>query len=535
VALASTLGVYERDTGVVKAGNVAVRGGQVVLTGANVIGTLSGSASGSLFSVVNQGGLRIGAVDGMDGVTAPNASLQVISGGLLMLDAGLAGGADATLDAAGIAGGGLLQAGTLALKSSAGIGTTTTPLNTRTGTLTASSQGTGGLPINIANTGPLLLRRAVQDGEGNAGAIAIDSVGGMTVPVFNVKNGDGEVRTNSGDISLTTHSPLTIDGRVATTSGNVRLLADNGGAVTISSSARVMSVSGNVSVKGGSTQIAADSISVSSPDKLQVSTTGTDTGTPPPDTPPPTPTLDACLANRTAAGCGPVLAAALQACVAQPSGPRCGEILPTYETCSARPTTAGCAPIIKEHDAITACMADPKAPGCSTTLPVYDVCKTAPTTYGCSAVIKEHDAVTACMADPKAPGCSATLPVYDVCKTAPMTYGCSAVIKEHDAVTACIANPKAPGCAQTLPPLASAARTPASTAARRCWRAPSSILRGPSGRRRLPGQRAAEAAVCKLTPSPKAARRCWRWASRPASPIRTTRAAAACCRPCRNA
>ncbi|MFL6633126.1 MAG: filamentous hemagglutinin N-terminal domain-containing protein, partial [Massilia sp.] len=58
VALASTLGVYERDTGVVKAGNVAVRGGQVVLTGANVIGTLSGSASGSLFSVVNQGGLR---------------------------------------------------------------------------------------------------------------------------------------------------------------------------------------------------------------------------------------------------------------------------------------------------------------------------------------------------------------------------------------------------------------------------------------------------------------------------------------------
>jgi filamentous hemagglutinin family protein len=454
VALASTLGVYERDAGVVKAGNVAVRGGQVVLTGANVIGTLSGSASGNQFSVVNQGGLRIGAVDGMDGITAPSASLQFTSGGLLMLDAGIAGGADATLDAAGIAGNGLLQAGTLTLKSSAGIGTTTTPLNTRTGTLTASNQGTGGLPINITNTGPLLLRRAVQDGDGNAGAIAIDSVGGMTVPAFDVTDGAGEVRTNSGDISLTTHSPLTIDGRVATTSGNVRLLADNGGAVTISSSARVMSVSGNVSVKGGSTQIAADSISVSSPDKLQVSTTGTDTGTPPPDTPPPatTPTLDACLANRTAAGCGPVLAAALQACVAQPSGPRCGEILPTYETCSAQPTTAGCAPIIKEHDAITACMADPKAPGCSATLPVYDVCKTAPSTYGCSVVVKEHDAVTACIADPKAPGCSTTLPPLDQCRADGGAYGCAAVLARAR-FDACLANPSGAGCGDVLPKL----------------------------------------------------------------------------------
>ena len=449
VALASNLGIYERDTGIVKAGNVALRGGQVVLTGVNVIGTLSGSASGNLFHVVNQGGLRIGTVDGMSGIAAPNASVQLVSGGLLMLDAGIAGGADATLDAAGIAGSGLLQAGTLALKSSAGIGTTTTPLNTRTGTLTASNQGTGSLPINIANNGPLVLRRAVQDGDGNGGAIVIDSVGGMTVPVFDVTDGAGEVRTNSGDISLTTHSPLTIDGRVATTSGNVRLLADNGGAVTISSSARVMSVSGNVSVTGGSTQIAANSISVSSPDKLQVNTGGTDTGTPPPAT---TPTLDACLANRTTAGCGPVLAAAVQACTANPSGPRCGEILPTYETCSAQPTAPGCAPIIKEHDAITACMADPKAPGCATTLPVYDVCKTTPSTYGCSVVIKEHDAVTACIADPKAPGCTTTLPPLDQCRADGSAYGCAAVLARAR-FDACLANPSGAGCGDILPKL----------------------------------------------------------------------------------
>lgn len=449
LALMSTLGIYERDTGIVKAGDVALRGGQVVFTGANEIGTLAGSASGNLFHVVNQGGLRIGTVDGMSGITAPNASLQFVSGGLLMLDAGIAGGADATLDAAGIAGSGLLQAGTLNLTSRAGIGTTTTPLKTRTGTLTASNQGTGGLPINIANTGPLVLRRAVQDGEGNGGAIVIDSVGGMTVPAFDVDNGAGEVRTNSGDIGLTTHSPLTIRGRVATTSGNVRLLADNGGAVTISSGAHVMSVSGNVSVTGGSTQIASDSITVSSPDKLQVSTGGTDTGTPPPPTPP---TLDACLANRTTAGCGPVLAAAVQACTANPSAPRCGEVMPTYETCSAQPTAPGCAPIIKEHDAITACMADPKAPGCATTLPVYDVCKTAPTTYGCAAVIKEHDAVAACIADPKAPGCVTTLPPLDQCRADGSVYGCVAVLARAR-FDACLANPSGAGCGDILPKL----------------------------------------------------------------------------------
>lgn len=451
LALASNLGIYERDTGIVRAGNVALRGGQVVFTGANVIGTLSGSASGNLFHVVNQGGLRIGTVDGMSGVTAPNASVQFVTGGLLTLDAGIAGGADATLDAVGIAGSGVVQAGTLALKSSAGIGTTTTPLNTRTGTLTASNQGTGSLPINIANNGPLLLRRAVQDGEGNGGAIVIDSVGGMTVPAFDVTDGAGEVRTNSGDISLTTHSPLTIHGRVATTSGNVRLLADNGGAVTISSSARVMSVSGNVSVTGGSTEIAADSISVSSPDKLQVNTNGTGTPTPNPS-PNPTPTLDACLANRTTAGCGPVLAAAVQACTANPSGPRCGEVLPTYETCSAQPTAPGCGPIIKEHDAITACMADPKAPGCATTLPVYDVCRTAPSTYGCSVVIKEHDAITACIADPKAPGCATTLPPLDQCRADGSAYGCAAVLARAR-FDACLANPSGAGCGDILPKL----------------------------------------------------------------------------------
>jgi len=445
LALTSTAGIYEQNSGTVRAGNVALRGGQVILTGANEIGTLSGSASGDPFHVVNRGALRIGTVDGMSGIAAPNASVQVITGGLLTLDAGITG-AGATLDAAGIAGSGLLQAGTLTLKSSAGIGTTTTPLKTRTGMLMASNQGTGSLPINIANTGPLMLRRAVQDGDGNGGAIAIDSVGGMTVPAFDVTNGAGEVRTNSGDISLTTHSPLTIDGRVATTSGNVRLFADNGGVLKISDSANVMSVTGNVTITAGTTEIAPNRVTGAHVDII-----ATNDGTTTP-TPTPTPTLDACLADRTAAGCAPVLAAALQACTANPSAPHCGEIMPTYETCSAQPTAPGCGPIIKEHDAITACMADPKAPGCTTTLPVYDVCKTAPATYGCAVVIKEHDAISACIADPKAPGCTATLPPLDQCRADGSAYGCAAVLARAR-FDACLANPSGAGCGDILPKL----------------------------------------------------------------------------------
>jgi hypothetical protein len=469
VALASTQSIDESGDGKVGAGALALRGGTVVLMGANTIGTLAGTTNGNLFMVATQDRLHIGSVDSLAGVAAPNANVQLFSDGALALDADVTAGATATLDAAGIAGTGLLQAGTVTLASRAGIGTFAHPLRTRADALIAYNQGTGSAPISIANTGPLTLVRAVQDGAGNGGAIVIDSVGGMTVPAYQAiegGNGDasGEVRTGSGDINLTTHSPLTIRGRVTTTSGDVRLLADNGGALTIAAGARVASTSGSVSITGGSTQIAADSVSVSSADKYQVN--GVPNGgageapPPPPPEPTPTPTLDACLANRTAAGCGPVLAAAIQACVLNPAGPRCGEVLPTYDTCAARPATDGCVPVIREHDAITACMADPKAAGCATTLPVYDACKTNPATYGCSVVIREHDAVTACIADPKAPGCATTLPPLDQCRADGGVYGCVAVLARAR-FDACVANPAGAGCVDILPKLDVCKLTPA--------------------------------------------------------------------------
>jgi filamentous hemagglutinin family protein len=446
LALGSTVGIYETGDGVVNASAVVARGGQVVLTGANKIGTLAGMTDADMFHVTTAGDLRVGTVDGLSGVMTPNAGMQFISGGAVTFDADL-GGAVATVDAAGIYGNGLLRVGTLALTSTAGIGTADNPLKTQAGTLLAYNHGAGGQPINVANMGPLTVVRAVQDGAGNTGTIAIDSIGGMTVPTYEsgdaTKPASGEVRTASGDISLTTHSPLTINGRVTTTSGNVRLLADNGGALTITPGARVATASGSVSMTAGSTDIAADSIAVSSPDKLQVN------GVVQAD---PVPTLDACLANRAAPGCAPVLAAAVQACATDPAGMRCGEILPTYDACAANPTTAGCAPVVQAHDAITACVADPAAPGCATILPPLDKCRADAGVYGCKAVLAAA-AFDACVANPSGAGCGEILPTYDACAANPTTAGCAPVVKAHDAIAACAANPAAPGCATILPPL----------------------------------------------------------------------------------
>jgi filamentous hemagglutinin family protein len=442
LALGSTAGIYETGDGAVGANALVVRGGQVVLTGANKIGTLAGTTDADMFHVTTAGDLRFGTVDGLSGVVAPNASMQFVSGGAVTFDAGL-GGASATVDAAGIYGNGLLRVGTLSLTSSAGIGTADNPLKTQAGTLLAYNQGAGGKPINVANMGPLTVVRAVQDGADNTGAIAIDSVGGMTVPAYEsgdaTKPASGEVRTASGDISLTTHSPLTINGRVTTTSGNVRLLADNGGALTITPGARVATASGSVSMTGGSTDIAADSVAVSSPDKLLVNGA--------PVTPP---TLDACLANRAAPGCAPVLAAAVQACVTDPAGARCGEILPTYDMCAAKPATAGCAPVVQAHDAITACMADPAAPGCATILPPLDKCRADAGVYGCKAVLAAA-AFDACVANPTGAGCAGILPTLDVCKATPAVAGCAQVLALG--FTACLANPHDPSCTGILPTL----------------------------------------------------------------------------------
>jgi filamentous hemagglutinin family protein len=462
VALNSGLGIYETAEGAIEASAVAVRGGQVVLSGANRIGTFASNSDGAnVFQLTNDSALTIGSVDGLSGVSASGGALQFKVAGNLRLDADVRGGVMAQLDAGSVSGNATLQADTVSLRTTGGIGSATAPLHTEAKALMAYNAGEGSRPINIANQGALVLISAVQDGPANTGAIAIDSVGGMTVPAYAANDepgySAGDVRTGSGDISLTTHSPLSILGRVTTDSGNVRLVADNGGALTIAEGARVASASGSVSLTAGSTQIAANAISVSSPDKLQVNG-GASGGQPDPGQTTP-PTLETCLATPGAVGCADVISKAVQACTIDPNGANCAQVLPKLETCQANPAAPGCGVVLSRHE-IDVCLADPKLPGCGATLPTYDACKATPSSYGCGTVIQRHDAVSACIANPQAPGCAQTLPTLAECRADAGVYGCAPVLA-RDRFESCVANPGAAGCLENvLPNLAVCKLTP---------------------------------------------------------------------------
>jgi filamentous hemagglutinin family protein len=465
VSLTSSLGVFESAAGAIEAGAVAVRGGQVVLGGANRIGSFAATAdSANAFQLTNTGALAIGTVDGLAGVSAGGAALQLKVAGNLRLDADVRGALAAQVEAGSVTGNGTLQAATVSLRTTGGIGSAEAPLHLETASLSAYNNGEGSRPINIANQGALSLISAVQDGAANKGAITIDSVGGITVPAYvagEQGRAIGEVRSASGDISLAAHSPLTILGRVTTDSGNVSLLADHGDALTIAAGARVASGSGSVNVTAGSASIAAGAISVSSPDKLHVSTgSGSSEPDPVPDpNPPAAPTLDTCLATPGAAGCAALIAKEIESCTLDPNGANCGKVLPKLETCAANPSAPGCGVVLAHHD-IDVCLADPKQAGCDSKVPSYAACQANPSFYGCGPVIQRHDAVTACIVNPGAPGCGQVLPTLTECRANAGVYGCVPVLARAQ-FESCVANPGAAGCLENvLPKLAVCKVTP---------------------------------------------------------------------------
>lgn len=465
VSLTSKLGIFESSDGAIEAGALAVRGGQVVLGGANRIGTFAATGDGAnAFQLTNGGDLAIGTVDGLAGVSAGGAAPQIKVAGNLRLDADVRAAAMVQVDASSVSGSGTLQAPTVFLRTTSGIGSATAPLHTEVANLSAYNVGEGSRPINIANQGALTLIGAVQDGPANTGAITIDSVGGITVPAYvpgEAGRSTGEVRSATGDISLAAHSPLTILGRVTTDSGNVSLLADHGDELTIATGARVASGSGSVNVTAGKATIAAGAISVSSPDKLHVSTSGGQdpvTGPVPGQNPAP-PTLDTCLVTPSAAGCAAIIAKEIDACTLDPNGANCGKVMPKLETCQANASAPGCGVVLAHHD-IDVCLADPKQAGCDTKLPSYAACQANASAYGCGPVIQRHDAVTVCIANPAAPGCGQVLPALSECRANAGVYGCVPVLARAQ-FESCVANPAGAGCLENvLPKLAVCKVTP---------------------------------------------------------------------------
>ena len=452
VTLRSGAGIYESAEGAVQADSVAARGGQIVLTGANRIGTFAGINAGSnVFQVTNDGAMNVGTVDGLAGIAANGAALQLKVAGNLRLDADVRGSLMAQLDAGSVSGNGILQADTVSLRTTGGIGSgignSGAPLHTQAKNLMAYNAGEGSRPINIANQGALVLIGAVQDGAANNGAIAIDSVGGMTVPAYTAGEpgySTGEVRTKSGDISLTTHSPMSILGRVTTDSGNVSLLADNGGALTIAEGARVASASGSVNITAGSTSIAANAVSVGSPDKLHVNGGSEPQPEPKPDPQPdpkPDPKPDPQPDPKPDPQPDPK---------PEPKPDPKPDTPPTLEICQASPSTAGCGLILAHHE-IDVCLADPKQAGCAAKIPNYAACQADATGYGCGTVIQRHDAVTACIVNPQGAGCAQTLPALAECRADAGIYGCVPVLARAQ-FESCVANPSGAGCLENVLP-----------------------------------------------------------------------------------
>ncbi len=268
-----------------------------------------------------------------------------------------------------------------ALQASATNGIT---LHTRVASITGLANTLAGdiTVINNNATAPGALTASNIDNSASGGKVALDNYGATTI------QGNG-VHANS-DISVTAHSPLTVNGPVSSDVGNIALEAGaSGGQDDLTINSPVTAAQGSISLKAGSA-IAGDG-TVSAPHGTVSKTANTNQ-----------PTIDQCISTPTLAGCSAVL--------------------PTLTTCTAAPTTPGCSVILPS---LTACTFNPGLIGCSAVLPTLATCTSAPATTGCSAVLPT---LAACTANPTRAGCSVVLPSIAVCTAAPLSPGCSVVL-----------------------------------------------------------------------------------------------------------
>jgi filamentous hemagglutinin family protein len=492
LALKSNQIIGQDATSPLNVDKLALTGGNVALPAANTIGTLAGTAGSGVFAVNAAGGLHIGDAGGISGLTTGEGQVSLSSNGALVLDRGITA-TDGTIamNVAGVTGSGKLTATSLFLDSTAGIGSTTAPLNTQVQLMHVTNNQSGSRSINIANTGDLQLIGAYQNGADpalNTGAITIKSTGALTLTGNAIQESISEgtnsaqyggVRTQAGAITLAAATGMLIDGTVVSSSGDISLSVPNG-SFTVGSNGHVASNSGAIGVVAATTTIPAGSItSVSG----KVSLPGA--VTPPPVTPP---TLAQCAANPSSDACTPVIEDARRACLSNPAAPYCAQVMPSLDACKISPSAIGCNVVLQEEAVkqctvhpeaascggavdfcaanpatpscdvlaqkrkqIDTCVANPKAAGCATVLPTYEACAAAPGTYGCGPAVTEHNAIQACVTDPSGPACQAVLPKYETCSAAPSTFGCAPVVAKHDAVQACLAKVSDPACASVLP------------------------------------------------------------------------------------
>ncbi|MDO9167058.1 MAG: hypothetical protein Q7U13_13205 [Rhodoferax sp.] len=246
--------------------------------------TATNSGSGTV-NISNIGGLSIVGT----GVVQTGGDINLSANGDINVAAAInAGTRNVTLharDTAGITqGGGTITASSLTATAADGIGHGIA-LITRIGALTANNSGAN-TDINIVNTGVLTLNDIRQTADGSTGNINISNTGALTAASSTA------ISAGTGSITLTAHSPLSINGTVQSTGGgNINLTA---GATGSTADKLTVTGTGSVSTAGTVTLKAGDAIYT-----LGSVSGGTVTQTPYMNGPAPS----SCALNPTGPGC----------------------------------------------------------------------------------------------------------------------------------------------------------------------------------------------------------------------------------------
>ncbi|MES2877686.1 MAG: filamentous hemagglutinin N-terminal domain-containing protein [Pseudomonadota bacterium] len=247
--------IYANQLTMTAMGGISSNGSGPIATRVSSL-TATNSGSGNI-SISNTGSLSIVGT----GVVQSGGNIALEASGDINVNAAVnAGIGDVTLNAretsAIVSGGGTITGSSLAATATNGIGHGTA-LVTRVGTLSANNAGAN-TDINIVNTGALTLNDVQQTADGSTGNINISNTGALTTA------SSTSVSTGAGSITLTAHSPLTVNGTVQSANGgNINLTAGATGSstdiLTVAANG-VVNTSGAVALRAGNTIVTTGAV-----------------------------------------------------------------------------------------------------------------------------------------------------------------------------------------------------------------------------------------------------------------------------------
>lgn len=218
-------------------GDISVRIRGYSSPGYRVVGG-SNSAAGGGFSVDGRnewGGMEI------SGITTSNGDVTLAARhGVRFTGAINAGTAAVTIEQtsygyggiSGLSGASSINAGSATLRATDGIGSAADPFRTAVSVLNVANNGSG--EVQISNTGNVTVNNLVNTGGSvtldNMGAVTLngDAINGTGVYAGYVPGSAPFLNSNGCDVSITAHSPLTVNGPVWAT-GNITLTAGSSG------------------------------------------------------------------------------------------------------------------------------------------------------------------------------------------------------------------------------------------------------------------------------------------------------------------